>query len=85
MNGSSRASLLALAGGYVIYLAWEMIDAMRKGATNMAPWLSILCAILFVLAGGGVLYYAYRVWRQGKKDEAEGKEPPPKENENSLK
>ena len=35
MNASAHASLLALAGGYMIYLAWEMYKAMRDGMKSL--------------------------------------------------
>ena len=85
MNGSTRSGLLALAGGYIIYLAWEMFQAMRNGTTSIAPALNIVFIVFFVLAGSAVLFYAYRVWRKSKKEDAEETPPPRPENDNSLK
>ena len=52
MKGSqTRTTLLVLAGAYLLYLAWEMLNTMRKGETEMQPWLSIVFIVFFTLAG----------------------------------
>lgn len=80
MKGGSqlRTSLLALAGVYLVYLAWEMLNTMRKGETEMQPWLSIVFISFFSLAGIGIMIFAWRVWRKEKeKGPEEEKEETP--------
>ena len=81
-NRGTHSSLLALAGAYLLYLAYEMFTAMRDGSTSMAPGLSILFIALFALAGLGILVYAALEWK--RRDQEEEK-PPRNENDNSLK
>ena len=71
MNGNGRSGLMALAGGYLIYLAWEMIQGMKTGATTMAPGLNIAFIIFFTLGGIAVIVYAYLIWRKSKTGEDE--------------
>ena len=70
MKGSqTRTTLLVLAGAYLLYLAWEMLNTMRKGETEMQPWLSIVFIVFFTLAGLGVFVLAWRA-RQQEKEQA---------------
>lgn len=71
MKGSqTRTTLLVLAGAYLLYLAWEMLNTMRKGETEMQPWLSIVFIVFFTLAGLGVFVLAWRA-RQQEKEQKE--------------
>ena len=70
MKGSqTRTTLLVLAGAYLLYLAWEMLNTMRKGETEMQPWLSIVFIVFFTLAGLGVFVLAWRARRQEKEQQ----------------
>ena len=84
MNGGTRSGLLALAGGYVLYLAWEMFADLRDGKTEMAPRLAMVFITFFALAGIAVIVYAARVWFKSRKD-GENDEPDGDDNPNSLK
>ena len=85
MKGSqTRTTLLALAGAYLIYLAWEMHSTMQKGETEMQPWLSIVFIVFFTLAGLGVFVLAWRAWRQEKEQKESEREEEPKEDETHL-
>ncbi len=84
IKGGTRAGLLALAGGYVLYLAWEMYADLRDGKTEMTPGLTIAFISFFAVAGIAVIVYAARIWirsRKGEETEDEQKEG----NTNSLK
>ena len=76
-----HSSLLALVGGYLIYLAYEMFTGMRDGSSDMNPVLNIVFIVFFVLAGIAVLVYAAVEWKNRNKK----KEEPPKNEGNSLK
>ena len=73
MNPSTgRASLFAVAGGYVIYLAYELLKNLIDNVpTTMPRWLQILAIILFAGAGGALLVFAWRVWKKGREDQDE--------------
>ena len=83
MNSSkNRAILLAIVGAYLIYTAWELFQGRNDPDTSMTPQLAVLFALLFVLAAGGVLFMAWRVWKRAGQEE---EEPVKKDDPNSLK
>lgn len=67
-NESVHALLLALVGGYVLYLAYQLFDKLRMGAEEMPLWLAVAAIVLFVLAGLGVLVYAWHIWQESKRE-----------------
>ena len=69
ISGQNRATLLALAGGYMIYLAWDIWHTWQNGGTTMAGWTGILFAVFFLAAGVAVLIFAWKVWRKSRKEE----------------
>ena len=91
-NPSVHAMLLALVGGYILFIAWHLFDSMRSGAGEMSDALYILLTVFFALAGCGVLFYAFVTWRRADKakkmeennnPEANKNEPDENENEQS--
>ena len=66
IQNRNRAMLLALVGGYVIYLAYEMMRDELAGKSSMAMWLCILLVILMGAAGIAVLILA---WKEPEEDE----------------
>lgn len=77
-NQNVHALLLALVGGYVLYLAYRIFDALRLGKDEMPYALAVAAVAFFVLAGLGVLFYAWKVWQASRREETNG-------NENELK
>ncbi len=73
-NPNIHSSLLALVGGYLLYLSWSLLQDYRAGSDGMPPWAQILFTILFAAAGIAILIYAGWVWKKGqkKKEEEEG-------------
>ena len=65
-NENLHATLLALAGGYLLYLAYQLLQSYLAGSQDMSRALFILCIALFAVAGVGVLVYAFRTWRREK-------------------
>ncbi len=74
MNERTHASLLALAGGYIIYLAYEILRDHLNGEGGMSDAIAILSVTVLFLGGLGALYYAWRVYRQSKKPEEQQKD-----------
>ncbi len=71
MNGKRNSSVLvAVVGGYVLYLAYELLKSLiNKEETTMAPAVSILFIVFFVLAGGAAIWYAWKLWMASRKEE----------------
>lgn len=69
-----HAMLLTLVGGYVLFIAWNLLDRLRAGAEDMPRWTSILFIAVFGLAGLAVLAYAYIVWKKAEKKEDDGED-----------
>ncbi len=82
MQNRNRASLLAIAGVYVLYLAYEMVKDQVNGKSTMALWLCIVAVAFFGIAGIAVLIYAWKIYRTKDKDDQEEDSP---ENQNALK
>ena len=60
----NRAALRAVVGAYLIYLGVSLVRDFLNGNSTMPPWAAWGCGIFFVLAGAGVLWYAWRSFRK---------------------
>ena len=80
-NAKTRAGLMAIAGLYMFYIAYQLIQGRNDPDTTMTPALFVIFIILFIAAGLGVLFYAWRIW----KHRDDGKDEKPPEDMNSLK
>lgn len=74
-NHNTHSILLALVGGYMLYIAWELISRMRSGSDEMAPAAAMTFGILFAAAGIAVIFYAWKVWKDGKTREKQSENP----------
>ena len=70
-NSGVHATLLAAVGGYILYLAWTLFEKYRDNAGEMPPALNIIAIVVFTLGGFGTLFYAWTVYRKGKKEKTE--------------
>ncbi len=68
-NGKSRAGLLAVAAGYLLYLSWQLFEHRGDTDTTMTPFMRWLFISFFVIAAAGIGVYAFRVWKAGGKEE----------------
>ena len=69
---TNRSLLLGVVGGYLIYLAYELLQGMiNHTATTMPDWLTILVIVLFTLIGLGLLFFAWKVWKRGREAKPE--------------
>lgn len=82
MNSSkSRSSLMGIAGAYLLYLAWQLLQSLKGTESKMAPALTVLFAVVFCGAGAALLVYALKIWKKPADDD----EKSPPEDKNSLK
>ena len=73
-NSNVHATLLAAVGGYILYIAWSLFEKYRDNSGEMPPVLNIIAIIVFAIGGLGTVYYAWTVYRKGKKEESEKKD-----------
>lgn len=74
MNKKMRSSVVGFAALYMIYTAYELFRDRNLPDTTMAPWVSILFAALFALAGTGLAVYSLIAWRQANTEEKNKRE-----------
>jgi len=66
-NETVHSTLLALVGGYLLYMAYQILGNYRSGAGEMPDYLYIIVIALMSLAGLGVIYYAWVVYRNARR------------------
>ncbi len=72
-NEKTHAMLLTLVGGYLFYLAFQLFNGYRAGGSEDMPgYVFILFIILFLGAGAGTLFYAWRTYRKIREEEENG-------------
>ena len=71
MNQSTgRASIFAVVGGYLIYMAYELLKNLIDDIpTTMSRFVQILFIVLFTGIGITLIIFAWRVWKKGKEDQ----------------
>ena len=67
---SSRSVLRGLVGGYLLYLAYELLkNLISNTPTTMPRWVAILAITAFTVIGIMLLINAWTVWKKGKEDQ----------------
>ena len=67
---TGRSSLFAVAGGYLIYMAYEILKNMIDNVpTTMPRAVQILVIILFTGTGIALLVFAWKTWKKGREDQ----------------
>ena len=65
-----RSSIFAVVGGYLIYMAYELLKSLiDKEPTTMAPFVQILFIVLFTGIGIVLLVFAWKLWKKGREDQ----------------
>lgn len=70
-NQGTHAMLLALVGGYILYIAWHLLDNLLSGINDMPQAAAIAAIAVFALSGIAVLIYAWKTWQSTKKKDDE--------------
>ena len=61
---TGRSSIFAVVGGYLIYMAYEILrDMINDVPTTMSRFLRILVIILFTGLGITLLFFAWKFWK----------------------
>ena len=67
----TRAGLMGIVAGYLLYLAWQLFEGRNDPDTTMTPAAAVLFIAFFVIAAVAVGAYALRLWKRGKKEDEE--------------
>ena len=73
-GNSTHATLLGVIGGYLIYLAYQMVRDTLSGVSSMPMTTTVILAGLMGLAGLGVIGYALYTWRASTKASREAEQ-----------
>lgn len=82
-NERLHSTLLALVGGYVLFLAYDIYNKYKSGAKEMSDTLYIIIIVFFSLAGIAVLYYSWTVYKKYLHEEKNNEENGQKRREES--
>lgn len=73
-GNSTHVTLLAVIGGYLIYLAYEMVRDTLSGASSMPLTMTLVLAGIMAVCGLAVIGYGIRMWRANAKAAREEQE-----------
>ena len=69
-NSTGRSSLYAVAGAYLVYMAYELLKGLiDEVPTTMPRAVQILVMVLFTGIGIALLVFAWKVWKKGREDQ----------------
>ena len=67
---TGRSSIFAIVGGYLIYMAYEILKNMiDQVPTTMPPAIQITVIVLFTGIGVALLVFAWKIWKKGREDQ----------------
>ena len=67
---TGRSSIFAIVGGYLIYMAYEILKGMiDRIPTTMPRAIQILVIVLFTAIGITLLVFAWIAWKKGREDQ----------------
>ncbi len=70
MRSKGQAAFYALAGGYLLYLAYQLFGGrMDNGGENY--WVALIFSIFFVIAGAAILIYTAIMYQKVTKQETQ--------------
>lgn len=76
MDGTTHGTLLVVIGGYLVYMAYQMVRDTLNGASSMSLTTTVILAGLMALAGLAVLGYgvfmALKAMKAGKNKQENG-------------
>lgn len=73
-NEKIHSVLVALVGGYLLYVAYELYSRLRAGAGEMPEAAAIISIIVFTLGGAGAIFYAWIIYKRYTAAEAKNDE-----------
>ena len=71
---NNRSLLFGVVGGYLIYLAYQLMkDMIDDIPSTMPKWLIIVVSVLFAAIGVTLLVFAWKMWKKGREEPEEGR------------
>ena len=67
-NKNTHAMLLTLVGGYILYIAYHLLENLLSGVNDMPQGAAVAAIVVFAVAGIAVLLYAWRCWKEAKEE-----------------
>ena len=67
-NTSAHAAMLLVIGGYLVYLAYQMVRDTMSGVSSMSMTTTVILAGIMALCGLGVMGYSFLCWYAGMKE-----------------
>ena len=62
---NNRSLLFGVVGGYLIYLAYQLMkDMIDEIPSTMPKWLIIVVSVLFAAIGVTLLVFAWKMWKK---------------------
>lgn len=67
---AGRSSIFAVVGGYLVYMAYELLKNLTDNVpTTMPRFVQILFIVLFAGIGIALVVFAWIFWRKGRADQ----------------
>ena len=73
-NDKIHAMFMGLGGGYLLYLAYQLLDKFRTGTGEMPDAVFILAITVFAAGGIGILIFALMLYRKSDRDNDQEKD-----------
>ena len=70
-NEKVHATLLALVGGFVLYLAYQLLEKYLAGTKEMPDAVFIIAIVVFAIGRISTICYAWICYQRWKKNESE--------------
>ena len=72
-SGKTRSSLFAVVGAYLLYIVWQLFEGWNDPDTTMSHAVMVLFMALFVIAAVFLFIFAFKLWKNADREEAEQK------------
>lgn len=66
-GNATHATMLAVVGGYLMYMAWQMVQNTLSGNSTMSMTTTVILAAIMALLGLGAISYGIFMWYRGVK------------------
>jgi len=68
-GNETRSMLFGLVGGYMLYLAYQVLHGTINGTSSMSVAVTMLSVVFLSVSGLGIMAYAFRLWQRYRKEQ----------------